>query len=443
MSLRKKSLAVLCMATLIAFVLAGCGASQPSTSSVAQASMGSSSASQPTATIEGLKKEGVLTVGVRISASAPFVMGSGSNVSGIDVDLGSSLAKELNLGVAYVSVDDVAKALQETCDIVIDVAPGEANGFDVIGDYAETGHAFFYKGDAKVSTVDEINGKSVGMQQGSSAQMALRVTSLTMNEVTFSSLREAFEALESGTVDYVLCQSCSGAYLTAWNDGLSFAGLLNQPTVQGIAIASGDGAVPKAIREAYESMGGNGVLSEVRRSWLGDCPTLTADSVIQNIPMKETSGEAIQSSSATQEVLRTAMDGSTAGANAVTPEEARALGATQMGGSENQGGGDGSQSSESQSQGSWSSQSQSTQGQANQSQSYAQEYTGYSSGYSRTYESTEANNGGYSGYNGDAVYEESAGITAEASDTYTQNANASGGYTDYGNGGNYTESSGY
>ena len=452
MRFMKSCIATLVAAMFVAFVLAGCSAAQ--SSGTVKQTTASSEGSVPAASIEGLKKDGMLTVGVRSSASAPFVIGSGDSISGLDVDLGASLASELNLKASFVSVDDVGKALQETCDVVINVTSSEANGFDVVGDYAETGYAFFHRGETKVSTVDEISGKSVAVQQGSSSQMALKVTSLSMNEVTFSSLNESFEALKSSTVDYVLCQSCSGAYLTAWQEKLAFAGLMNEPTAQGIALASGDGAVAKAVREAYEKMNDNGVLSEVRRSWLGNCPKLTSESVIKDIPMKETNGEPLSNSLATQEVLQTAQDGSTAGANAVTPAEARALGATQQGTSGDQGGETQSQVSETQSQNSQSQsqsyQSQSYQSQPYQSQSYEREYTDYSptyedsgqgsggsanysesTNYNGYYDNTEAYNGSYDNTEASAQTESIAVVNPEPT---SQNTNG-------GNGGDYTESS--
>ena len=432
MRLSKLRLAMFCAVTLIAFALAGCNAGQSSTSGDAQASVGDGG-NRAATMIEGLKNEGVLTVGVRSTVVAPFVIGAGDSISGLDIDLGSSLANELNLTAAFISVEDVGKALQESCDVVIDVPASEASGFDVVGDYAELGYAFFHKGETKVSTVDEINNKSVAVQQGSPAQMALNVTSLAMKEVSFASLNESFEALENGTVDYVLCQSCSGAYLTAWLDVLNFAGLLNEPASQGIAIASGEGAVSKAIREAYARMSENGVLAEIHRSWLGNFPKLSAESVIQGIPMKEPDGQSLSNIATMQEVLLVAQDGSTAGANAVTPAEARALGASMQGVSDSSG--EEAQSQE-QSVRTQTSQEQAVdssrpqQSQPSQSEPYQPDYTEYSS----MYEAPEDADAGIT-YSSEPVNYDAPSEGAN-SENARQNTNSD-------NGGVYTESSEY
>ena len=431
MRLSKLRLAMFCMVALIALVLVGCDAGRSHTSGDVHASV-EDERNRATTTIEGLKTAGVLTVGVRTTVAAPFVIGAGDSISGLDIDLGSSLANELNLTASFVSVDDVGKALQESCDVVIDVSAGEASGFDVVGDYAELGYAFFHKGETKVSAVDELNDKSVAVQQGSPAQMALKVTTLATKEVSFASLNESFEALENGTVDYVLCQSCSGAYLTAWLDALNFAGLLNEPTSQGVAIASGEGAVSKAIREAYARMSENGVLAEIHRSWLGSFPKLASDSVIQGIPMKETDGKPLDNTAAMQEVLLVAQDGSTAGANAVTTAEARALGASMQGTSDSSGEEAQSQgqSARTQSQQQNVDSSQPQQSQPSQTEPYEPDHMEYSS----MYEAPEV------AYSGIAYSGEPVNYDLSDEGAYSENAQQN---TNSDNGGVYTESSEY
>ncbi len=304
--------------TLIAMVVAivvlvGCG------SKTASQAIEKPRSKQEPAAIEGLKQPGVLTVGLRSSVGAPFVFESSKGLSGLDVELGCALADELGLSVSFKKVNDVARALQDECDIILNVATSEANGFNVLGDYAESALSVFHRGDPTVVSVEDLNNKVVALQNGSSAQMGLRLTALQMSELACNSLTEAFQALDEGRADYVLCYAPSGAYLSSWRDDVSFAGTFEEPTVLGIALASGDGAAQGAVRSAYERIASNGILAEERRSWLGNMPVLTSASVIANIPMRETTGEQLaETNGAGDEVLSTSLDGSTAGSNAVT-----------------------------------------------------------------------------------------------------------------------------
>lgn len=319
----KKCLAAICVAAVVAFALVGCNAAN---SQSAQGGATKSASRAPVVT-EGLKKQGTLTVGLRTSSTAPFITESNNGATGMDVDLAGALADALGLDLAFERVDNVSDALTSTCDVVLNVSTEEAKGFDVVGDYAEAALSLFHKGEPVVVSVDDVKGKKVALQEGSSAQRALRLTTLEVTEVPCSTLNEAFDALDAGDCDYVLCSATSGGYLASRRDGDSFAGAFSTPKVQGIAVASGDGALQTAVRTAYEEISGNGILAEIRRAWMGSLPTLTAESVIANIPVAETEGEALESLGAESEVLSQAMDGSTAGSNAVSMSEAEAMGA--------------------------------------------------------------------------------------------------------------------
>ncbi len=304
---------VLLVALVATLVLVGCS----SLPTVEQSWSQLSSSRIPKVT-EGLKKDGTLTVSVRLDAGAPYISESNSEIEGLDVDLASALADEMGLAVNFKSVTNVPDALANTCDIVMNVTPSEASGFDVLGDYAQNATVFFHKGESTVVGVDNLNGKKVALQEGSAAQMELHLTSLQMTEQADTSLGDAFGFLSVGSADYVLCSSSAGAYLALPREGITFAGALPTPSSQGIALASGDGTVQKAVRDAFDAISKNGVLKAIRSGWLGDFPTLTAESVIPNVPKRETSGEALQSTTLSSENLGLAMDGSTAGANAVT-----------------------------------------------------------------------------------------------------------------------------
>ncbi|MDY4014275.1 MAG: transporter substrate-binding domain-containing protein, partial [Parafannyhessea umbonata] len=161
--------------------------------------------------------KGVLTVGIDTQDSmVPLYVGSSSGKAyGMDVDLASALADELGLKVRFVSVDDANPGLGTTCDVLMGAVDGQVGATTVVGDYAEQASAFFHKGDTGIAKVDDLSSKSVGVQTGSVSQTALSKTGLMMSVKTYDNLNAAFDALESGGVDYVLCDAYSGAYLSA------------------------------------------------------------------------------------------------------------------------------------------------------------------------------------------------------------------------------------
>lgn len=307
-----KRVALLSLLVVVAMVLVACGGS---TEKSDPAPTKSKAASQ--VVIEGLKHEGALTVGLRSSAPVPLVIESDGSSSGLDVDLASSLASEMGLSVRFVFADDTVKALENDCDIVMG-AQKDDDSYDFVGHYADIATAFFHAGETGVVSADDLSDEKIAVEEGSTAQRSLRITSLSVSEVPCSTLSAAFKTLEDGQADFVLCSATAGAYLTTRHANAAFAGTLSEPSAVGIAVGKDMDSIKSNVSKAFNRITENGILTEVRRAWLGDMPVLSSDSKIADIPLKETSGDSLEALSAQDESRGVGRDGSTAGGNAVT-----------------------------------------------------------------------------------------------------------------------------
>lgn len=268
---------------------------------------------------------GFLTVGLPSSAGAPMVSDSSDGTyKGFDVDVASALADTLGLNVTFVQVTNAADAVGTECDIVMNTSSVHASGLVIAGSYAEDATAFFTKGDATATSSDgtltpvsasDISGKTVGVQSGSSSQQYLQRSDLNAEQSTYSNLNEAFEALESGSVDYVLCNALSGSYLAGIYDDISLVGTLDVPESIGVATANGDSALQTAVQEALSSLNSNGVIGIIRNKWINGMPVLSSTSQVDGITIS--SGSVVTNTdSEDASVTSDAQDGSTAGANA-------------------------------------------------------------------------------------------------------------------------------
>lgn len=270
--------------------------------------------------------KGVLTVGIDTQdGMVPLYVGSDSGRAyGMDVDLASALADELGLKVRFVSVDDANPGLGTTCDVLMGAVDGQVGATTVVGDYAERASAFFHKGDTGVAKVDDLSSKSVGVQMGSVSQTALSKTGLMMSVKTYDNLNAAFDALESGGVDYVLCDAYSGAYLSARYEEVCLAGTLDAPKAQGIAVSSQNAELADAVKAAYDAVEKNGLMGLVRRRWVAGMDPLSASSQVQDVPAGsptaagETTATDGSSGSANQASLAAAPASHEAGSNAAT-----------------------------------------------------------------------------------------------------------------------------
>ena len=276
--------------------------------------------------VDSTISKGVLTVGIDTQdGMVPLYVGSDSGRAyGMDVDLASALADELGLKVRFVSVDDANPGLGTTCDVLMGAVDGQVGATTVVGDYAEQASAFFHKGDTGIAKVDDLSSKSVGVQTGSVSQTALSKTGLVMSVKTYDNLNAAFDALESGGVDYVLCDAYSGAYLSARYEEVCLAGTLDAPKAQGIAVSSQNAELADAVKAAYDAVEKNGLMGLVRRRWVAGMDPLSASSQVQDVPAGsptaagETTATDGSSGSANQASLAAAPASHEAGSNAAT-----------------------------------------------------------------------------------------------------------------------------
>ena len=298
----------------ITVTLSGCNVPvlSQTTKTYDEARAAQTSALKPKVDGSSLKNQGYLTVGLRTARSTiPFYLAADSGeISGIDVDVASILASELGLKVRFVSVASTSKGLESDCDIVMDTASNsDVSGARIVGTYAEQSTAFFHKGASGAVSAADLNGKTVGLQGGSVSQKALGDSGLTMTQKTFDSLNDCFDALAAGSVDYVLCDAYAGAYLARMYNGLAFAGTIDVPQTAGVAVASTNSTLLKALGEAMGAAQMGGCLDIVRSHWIGDLPVLTAAEQVKDVPKSVSAATADDSSGG----------GLTVGGNAAAP----------------------------------------------------------------------------------------------------------------------------
>jgi polar amino acid transport system substrate-binding protein len=157
----------------------------------------------------------------------------------------------------------------------------------------------------------------VGVQKSSTSQKALARTSLVMTQKEYSNLNEAFDALNAGSVDYVLCDAYAGAYLSTSYSGITMAGTIDVPTSAGVAVSSTNTELQTKIQTAIDDLSQNGVYDIIRSRWVGSMAQLTSSSQVSGITVTSatTTTDASTSDSAT---ATGTTDGSGAGSNAVS-----------------------------------------------------------------------------------------------------------------------------
>ncbi|GAB3600070.1 basic amino acid ABC transporter substrate-binding protein [Microbacterium tumbae] len=162
----------------------------------------------------GLVENGVLTVCSDIPY-APFEFEGGDNgtgYTGFDIDLLNAIAEKLDLTL---SVQDVGfDALQSgttlangTCDIgasAMTITEERKANIDFSDPYYDSLQSLLVRSDSGISSIDDLDGKLVGVQQGTTGEAYANENAAGAQILQFPSDGELWPAIQAGTIDAIL-----------------------------------------------------------------------------------------------------------------------------------------------------------------------------------------------------------------------------------------------
>lgn len=226
---------------------------------------------------------GVLKAGVDLGYP-PFAGKAGGKDAGIDVDVAAAIAEKLGLRLELVDVKpaDMATALG---DGKVDIMLGATPITDAVlaevssaGSYLIDGPGIFMKvasgSEATTVTPSDLPGKKLGAQQGSASFWQLESDYGEGFAKSYSTLREAFDALSKGEIDCVVCDSAVGAYLSRDYKDVRFVGQFADGSPLGISVKKDATDLEGQVRSALDALAADGTLDTIRSKWLGDLPEL-------------------------------------------------------------------------------------------------------------------------------------------------------------------------
>lgn len=237
----------------------------------------------PTVSDDALVTPGTLTVALDTSDAPQAMQGADGNLTGYAVDAARALASRMGLKVAFVDASSADSALG---DKKADIFIGDINSTD--GDISTLGTclydaaAVFGKtsdGESLSVSTETLNTATLGVQTSSASQEALAKQSITANQKTFTNINECFEALESGEVDYVICDSTAGGYLARLMSQISYVGALETPSTVSRSMARSRRSTPSGTARCP-------MTSPPRRSRAPTCSRPTLDPASPHPPIR-------------------------------------------------------------------------------------------------------------------------------------------------------------
>jgi len=250
-------------------------------------------APQPKVAPPAVKAAGVLVVGVDLS-TPPFAGVDQGKQAGIDVDVAAALADNLGLAVKYADVkpSEAASALADgTADVVLSIPYGQSatSQLSLAGTYITDAPAVFVAientGSVEPSlTIDTITQTRIAAQKESMAYWLIQQSIDADVLKPYDTLRQGMQALVDKQVDLLAGDFIVGTYMARDFPEVRYAGRIGSPSPLAAAVAVDNATLGDAVRGSLDELAADGVLTTIRRKWLGEAPDIKADASTEASP---------------------------------------------------------------------------------------------------------------------------------------------------------------
>ena len=255
----KKMITLLLAGAMTASVLGGCAA-PATTASTAPAAQEAQEVSEDT--------EGAVLVMATNAEFPPYEYYEGTEIVGIDAEIVKAIADDLGmtLKIEDMSFDSVIASVQTgKADIGVaglTVTEDRLENVNFSDPYADSAQMIIVKEDSDIAGPDDLNGKSVGVQLGTTGDIyAEDIEGATVER--YNKGMEAVQALTQGKVDAVIIDREPAKVFVSKNEGIRM--LEEEFTVEqyAIAIAKDNEELLEKINGSIETLKSSGKLQEI------------------------------------------------------------------------------------------------------------------------------------------------------------------------------------
>ena len=277
----KKALSLMTAAALV-LSLAACGSTASSAASSEAASpeaassdaasfeAASSEAASETETAELSTVEPGKLIMSTNAAFPPYEMTTDSGeFEGIDIETAQAIADKLGLELQIDDMDFDAALLavqQGKADMVmagVTVTDERQNVMDFTDSYATGIQSIIVKEDSDIASVDDLAGKKIGTQRGTTGYLYCSDDFGDENVVAYDNGLTAVQMLNNGQVDCVVIDNAPAKEFIAANPGLKLLDTAYVEESYAIGIGKGNTELKDAINTALEELKADGTLQAI------------------------------------------------------------------------------------------------------------------------------------------------------------------------------------
>ncbi len=277
----KKALSLMTAAALV-LSLAACGStassaasseaasSETASSDAASSETASSEAASETETAELSTVEPGKLIMSTNAAFPPYEMTTDSGeFEGIDIETAQAIADKLGLELQIDDMDFDAALLavqQGKSDMVmagVTVTDERQNVMDFTDSYATGIQSIIVKEDSDIASVDDLAGKKIGTQRGTTGYLYCSDDFGDENVVAYDDGLTAVQMLNNGQVDCVVIDNAPAKEFIAANPGLKLLDTAYVEESYAIGIGKGNTELKDAINTALEELKADGTLQAI------------------------------------------------------------------------------------------------------------------------------------------------------------------------------------
>ena len=277
----KKALSLMTAAALV-LSLAACGSTASSAASseaaspeaassdAASSEAASSEAASETETAELSTVEPGKLIMSTNAAFPPYEMTTDSGeFEGIDIETAQAIADKLGLELQIDDMDFDAALLavqQGKADMVmagVTVTDERQNVMDFTDSYATGIQSIIIKEDSDIASVDDLAGKKIGTQRGTTGYLYCSDDFGDENVVAYDNGLTAVQMLNNGQVDCVVIDNAPAKEFIAANPGLKLLDTAYVEESYAIGVGKGNTELKDAINTALEELKADGTLQAI------------------------------------------------------------------------------------------------------------------------------------------------------------------------------------
>lgn len=272
----KKALSLMTAAALV-LSLAACGStassaasSEAASSDAASSEAASSEAASETETAELSTVEPGKLIMSTNAAFPPYEMTTDSGeFEGIDIETAQAIADKLGLELQIDDMDFDAALLavqQGKSDMVmagVTVTDERQNVMDFTDSYATGIQSIIVKEDSDIASVDDLAGKKIGTQRGTTGYLYCSDDFGDENVVAYDNGLTAVQMLNNGQVDCVVIDNAPAKEFVAANPGLKLLDTAYVEESYAIGVGKGNTELKDAINTALEELKADGTLQAI------------------------------------------------------------------------------------------------------------------------------------------------------------------------------------